>query len=193
MCIRDRDIPQSMDCITFGTADRIRQSAPRAVFLLGAVQGEFPMIPAQGGVFSDAERRRLLALELPLSDALEDRMLEEEFLAYSAMCSASERLYVTYPTSVGREAKSPGPLVSAAVSYTHLDVYKRQGQWSALPPSHTTTMRSRIAGFIKMAEATFVIAPIAMTYSGFSGVYRMARSARSRAADEGTGVSSSCR
>lgn len=107
------DIPQSMDCITFGTADRIRQSAPRAVFLLGAVQGEFPMIPAQGGVFSDAERRRLLALELPLSDALEDRMLEEEFLAYSAMCSASERLYVTYPTSVGREAKSPGPLVSA--------------------------------------------------------------------------------
>ena len=61
---------------------RIRQSAPRAVFLLGAVQGEFPMIPAQGGVFSDVERRRLLALELPLSDALEDRMLEEEFLAY---------------------------------------------------------------------------------------------------------------
>ena len=107
------DIPQSMDCITFGTADRIRQSAPRAVFLLGAVRGEFPMIPAQGGVFSDAERRRLLALELPLSDALEDRMLEEEFLAYSAMCSASERLYLTYPTSVGREAKSPGPLVSA--------------------------------------------------------------------------------
>ncbi len=107
------DIPQSMDCITFGTADRIRQSAPRAVFLLGAVQGEFPMIPAQGGVFSDVERRRLLALELPLSDALEDRMLEEEFLAYSAMCSASERLYLTYPTSVGKEAKSPGPLVAA--------------------------------------------------------------------------------
>ena len=38
------DIPQSMDSITFGTADRIRQSAPRAVFLLGAVQGEFPLI-----------------------------------------------------------------------------------------------------------------------------------------------------
>ena len=71
------------------------------------------MIPAQGGVFSDVERRRLLALELPLSDALEDRMLEEEFLAYSAMCSASERLYLTYPTSVGKEAKSPGPLVAA--------------------------------------------------------------------------------
>ncbi|MDD7647055.1 MAG: PD-(D/E)XK nuclease family protein [Ruminococcus bromii] len=108
------DIPQSMDCITFGTADRIRQSAPRAVFLLGAVQGEFPMIPAPGGVFSDVERRALLALDLPISDALEDRMLQEKFLAYSAMCSASERLYLTYPTSVGKEAKSPGELVQAA-------------------------------------------------------------------------------
>lgn len=108
------DIPQSMDCITFGTADRIRQSAPRAVFLLGAVQGEFPMIPAPGGVFSDVERRALLALDLPLSDALEDRMLQEKFLAYSAMCGASERLYLTYPTSVGKEAKSPGELVQAA-------------------------------------------------------------------------------
>ncbi len=106
------DIPQSMDCITFGSVDRIRQSAPRAVFLLGAVQGEFPMIPVQSGVFTDIERRRLLALELPLSDALEDRMLEEEFLAYTAMCSASERLYLTYPTSVGKEAKAPGPLVA---------------------------------------------------------------------------------
>lgn len=50
------DIPQSMDSITFGTADRIRQSAPRAVFLLGAVQGEFPLIPSVNGVFSEPER-----------------------------------------------------------------------------------------------------------------------------------------
>ena len=53
------DIPQSMDSITFGTADRIRQSAPRAVFLLGAVQGEFPLIPSVNGVFSEPERRTL--------------------------------------------------------------------------------------------------------------------------------------
>ncbi|MBP3705024.1 MAG: helicase, partial [Clostridia bacterium] len=107
------DIPQSMDSITFGTADRIRSSAPKVVFLLGAVQGEFPMIPAANGIFSDMERRALLELELPLSDALEDRMLQEKFLAYSAMCSASERLYLTYPAAEGKEAKSPSELVQA--------------------------------------------------------------------------------
>ena len=107
------DIPQSMDSITFGAADRIRQSEPKAVFLLGAVQGEFPMIPSANGVFSDVERRELLALELPLSDTLEDRMLQEKYLAYCAMCSASERLYLTYPAAEGKEAKSPSELVQA--------------------------------------------------------------------------------
>lgn len=71
------DILQSMDSTAFGTADRIRPSAPRAVFLLGAVQRELPLIPSVNGVFSEPERRTLLALELPVSDVLEDRMLQE--------------------------------------------------------------------------------------------------------------------
>ena len=108
------DIPQSVDSITFGTADRIRQSAPKVVFLLGAVQGEFPMIPAANGIFSDMERRTLLALELPISDTLEERLLQERFLAYSAMCSASEKLYITYPAAEGKEVKTASELVQAA-------------------------------------------------------------------------------
>ena len=117
------DIPQSMDSITFGTADRIRQSAPRAVFLLGAVQGEFPLIPSVNGVFSEPERRALLALELPVSDVLEDRMLQEKYLAYAALCGASEKLYLTYPVSVGQEAKSPGELIGTVeLALPHLKV-----------------------------------------------------------------------
>jgi len=108
------DIPQSVDSITFGTADRIRQSAPKVVFLLGAVQGEFPMIPAASGIFSDMERRTLLELELPVSDTLEDRLLQERFLAYSAMCSASEKLYLTYPAAEGKEVKTASELVQSA-------------------------------------------------------------------------------
>lgn len=108
------DIPQSVDSITFGTADRIRQSAPKVVFLLGAVQGEFPMIPSANGIFSDMERRVLLELELPMSDTLEERLLQERFLAYSAMCSASERLYLTYPAAEDKEVKTASELVTAA-------------------------------------------------------------------------------
>ena len=107
------DIPQSMDSITFGTADRFRASAPKAVFLLGCVQGEFPMVPAANGLFSDMERRALLELELPLSDTLEERLLQEKYLAYCAACSPRERLVLTYPAAVGKEAKSPSELVQA--------------------------------------------------------------------------------
>ncbi len=107
------DIPQNADTVTFGAADRIRPSAPRAVFLLGCGQGQFPLTPAAGGVFSDAERRALLLLDLPLSDALEDRMLHERFLAYSASCFASEKLFLSYSTEDGR---TPGELIRAALS-----------------------------------------------------------------------------
>lgn len=77
------------------------------MFLLGAVQGEFPLIPSVNGVFSEPERRTLLALELPVSDVLEDRMLQEKYLAYAALCGASEKLYLTYPVSVGRRQNRP--------------------------------------------------------------------------------------
>ena len=107
------DIPQSIDCVAFGTIDRFRSSAPKVVFLLGCVQGELPMIPAANGLFSDMERRALLELELPLSDTMEERLLQEKYLAYSAMCSPSERLVMTYPAVVGKEAKSPSELIAA--------------------------------------------------------------------------------
>lgn len=110
------DIPQSMDSITFGTADRIRSSEPKVVFLVGVVQGEFPMIPTANGIFSDIERRELLSLELPLTDTAEDCMIQEQFLAYSAMCAASERLYLSFPATDGKDAKTPSELVTAVMS-----------------------------------------------------------------------------
>ena len=39
------NIPQQVDEITIGTADRMRPAEPKVVFLLGAVLGEFPLTP----------------------------------------------------------------------------------------------------------------------------------------------------
>lgn len=44
-------IPQGLDEIPLGSADRMRASSPRIVFLLGANEGEFPRTPASSGVF----------------------------------------------------------------------------------------------------------------------------------------------
>lgn len=95
------DIPQGIDEVTVGAADRMRPAAPKVVFLLGAVRGEFPLTPAVSGVFSDSERRELIALGLPLGRTLEEAVVEERFAAYGAACCASERLYITW--APGRE------------------------------------------------------------------------------------------
>ena len=59
-------IPQGVDEVSVGGADRSRPAAPRAVFLIGAEEGEFPRTPVSAGVFSDAERRLMISMGLPL-------------------------------------------------------------------------------------------------------------------------------
>ena len=92
-------IPQGLDEVTVGDANRIRAAGPKIVFLLGTVQGEFPLAPGGDNVFSDSERRELIRLGLPLTDTMENAVLQERFLAYSVMSAASERLYITWPAA----------------------------------------------------------------------------------------------
>ncbi len=110
-------IPQGLDEVTVGVADRVRPHEPKVVFLLGAAQGEFPQTAVQGGVFSTEERRELIRLGLTLADTPEDEAVEERFLAYSSMCSPSERLYLSAPSAgLDGEAKSPSVILSEALS-----------------------------------------------------------------------------
>lgn len=107
------EIPQTVDQVLFGTPEQVRQSSPRAVFLLGVAQGEFPLNPRSSGVFSDAERRELIRRNLPLGDPLELKAMEERYLAYSVACAPSERLYVSWAGTADGEEKSPSGLVTS--------------------------------------------------------------------------------
>jgi len=89
-------IPQGLDEITIGSADRIRTSSPKAVFVVGANEGVFPLSPVTAGVLNDLERQKLIALGLKVSDPGEFRILEERFIAYTALCCASDTLFVSY-------------------------------------------------------------------------------------------------
>lgn len=106
-------IPQGLDEVTVGAADRSRPAQPKIVFLLGAVQGEFPRNPAPSGVFSDEERRRLIQLGLPLGGTMEEAALDERFMAYSVLAAPSHKLFVTYPgADMNGAAKAPSSLVT---------------------------------------------------------------------------------
>ena len=92
------NIPQTLDQVLIGTANSVRLSDPYAVFVIGAVNGEFPHNPVAGGVFNDSERRSLISMELPVYDAIAELFLQEKFLVYNAVSAPTNKLFVTYPT-----------------------------------------------------------------------------------------------
>lgn len=99
-------IPQSLDAVTVGSADRIRYNTPRAVFVLGANEGVFPAYPVGGGILSEEERRRLADCGITLAGDVLTQCVEERYYAYLALTAPSQRLYVTYHTG-GDNAPSP--------------------------------------------------------------------------------------
>lgn len=105
-------IPQQLDAVQIGAADRIRFSSPRVVWILGANEGVFPAVPTTTGVLSDRDRQTLKAMELPLADTAEEQLAEERFFLYAAATAPSERLYVSYLLgNTAGETLSPSILV----------------------------------------------------------------------------------
>lgn len=89
-------IPQAIDAVQIGAADRIRFTAPKAVFVLGANEGIFPALPSGQGLLTDRERRLLIDAGVPFEDDRERHTATEQFLAYSALSAPSERVAVSY-------------------------------------------------------------------------------------------------
>lgn len=87
-------IPPELDEVNIGDALRMRPASPRAVFVLGACEGVFPRAAAGGGLLSQTERARLIEAGLAVTGSAEKEAVEERYLAYHAVCSASERVYV---------------------------------------------------------------------------------------------------
>lgn len=105
------NIPQGLDEVIVGSADRIRTQSPKAVFAVGANEGVFPLSPVSRGMLTDSDRESLSRLGL-LSDTGESRVIRERFLAYISLCSASEKLYVSYPSKdASGAALSPSEII----------------------------------------------------------------------------------
>ena len=107
------ELPQSLDEVTVGGADRTRPANPKAVFLAGAVQGVFPASAGVGGLFTENERRLLAMQDIEIAKPAEEQSVEERFLAYMAASSPSRRLVVSYyNASSSGEGTLPSELVT---------------------------------------------------------------------------------
>ncbi len=106
-------IPRGVDQVDIACADRSLIENKRAVFVIGAIDGEFPHTPVESGVFSDNERNILNTYGLTMSDSVEQLIPTEKYLAYKAMTYAKEKLFVSfYNFSLSGEKRSPSVIVS---------------------------------------------------------------------------------
>ena len=90
-------LPQTIDQVIVGSADRIRPNQPRAVFVIGLNEGEFPLWASAGGIFSASERGLLKEQGIDLLRIPEQQALFEKYYVYFALTQASEQLWLTYP------------------------------------------------------------------------------------------------
>ncbi len=89
-------LPQGLDNVQFGQADRIRTDNPKIVFVLGANEGEFPRAVTSGGLLSETDRIILSKNEFELYSFGETLNTQERYFAYMSTSAPSERLYVSY-------------------------------------------------------------------------------------------------
>ncbi len=106
-------LPQGIDVVNAGSADRIRMDSPRAVFVIGACDGVFPLQITSSGLLTDSDRRTLLSMGMEISEPVEYKTVDEQFLAYNTVCSAREKLYVTCADKLSDDtAASPSSIVT---------------------------------------------------------------------------------
>ena len=99
-------IPQMIDEVTFGAADRIRPSRPKYAFIMGANQNVFPRAQQGGGLFCNNERQMLINMGLDIPDNTLGASIDEEFLVYSNVCCATDELYISYSATLSDGANA---------------------------------------------------------------------------------------
>lgn len=126
-------IPNTLDQVTIGTADRIRPNEPKVVFVLGMNQGEFPPQLQEQPFFTDGEREKLLESGIQIGPTVLRQNDYEQLYLYSALTAASHRLYLSYHLSLGDGSQcAPTPILRRILELTEERCLVKQEQLGEL-------------------------------------------------------------
>lgn len=90
-------LPQTLDTVSAGTADRMRPSDIKAVFVIGLCDEVFPAKPKNNSLFTLEERKIMAESGIELDEGENDAVLSERMYAYTAFTSASEKVFASFP------------------------------------------------------------------------------------------------
>lgn len=108
-------IPVGLDNVQFGQADRIRTDNPKAVFVLGANDGEFPKSAGGSSLLTENDRKILLENDFKLYSYGDIINLQERYFAYMACTASGEKVYISYEGN-SEKSNSPSEIVSSVKS-----------------------------------------------------------------------------
>lgn len=134
-------IPQHIDEVAIGNAERMRPSAPKVVFIIGANEKVFPKINLNSGLLTDSDRATLINNDIKINDRGFGEMYREYSIAYNSVCAASEKLYVCWSkNSISGEKLYPSSMVTDikrilpnAVLYNEEQYLLQSGELAAEP------------------------------------------------------------
>lgn len=103
-------VPPAMDQVLVGDMERSRFSNIKCTFIIGANDGVIPLKPVEEGVVTEEEREFLANTGFTLAPGSKQQLLDEQFLIYLALTSASDLLVISYPLA-DDEGKSLVPSI----------------------------------------------------------------------------------
>lgn len=139
------EIPNGLDEVIIGSASRIKATAPKAVFIVGANTGVFPAFSSSGVLLNDAERCELQENGIDIVSNLEYNSVTENFIAYHSSTLATDRLYVSYSlVNIDSTAMTPSELV--------LEIERMFPNVNVIKPDTLSKIESRKTAFSAFAK-----------------------------------------
>lgn len=92
-------IPSTIDSVSIVGIDRMKTESNKVLFIIGVNDGVFPSPIINEGIINDVERGELKLLGMKIDIDTKEKSLNEQFLIYSILTSASEKLFISYPVS----------------------------------------------------------------------------------------------
>ncbi len=125
------NVPQMLDEVTFGSAERIRPSKPKVSVIIGANQGIFPKIVKKTGILSPSDISKLKNVFSTIDDDAIKSAVEENYLVYSMLCCPVDKVYVIYAQkNIKGEVLEPSSFVDRICEH-FIDVNPMHFQFSS--------------------------------------------------------------
>ena len=182
-------IPVALDRVSAGDFDRMRRRSIRHLIVLGASDDRLPLAQEQGGLFSEEERERLLALGIDLGGAGEEELWREFALIYHVLTLPSDSLDLCYAaTGAEGEALRPAIMVNRATALFGVKIEEINTDFCRLAaPSPALTLAAnalRGGDAVQRAAAAYVREQLPERMAPLEAAARMSRGRLSPAAVE---------